>query len=106
MRQPTSSPISDSAPYLPPERTEVEAKEENEFASLGSNKRYPEVIAYLKERQNHYRKYLPDGTPVVKVPDDRLAEWWKCATTIIAELDAFINIVEVSTNAVRESQRR
>jgi hypothetical protein len=104
----TSSPISDAVSYTPPdvgEIDEIDKKEENQFASLGFDGKWPEVIKYLRERQEFYRKYLPDGTAIVNLSSEEAGQWWKSAATIIAELDAFINIVEVSKDAVRESRR-
>lgn len=108
----TSSPVPDSIgpdPYTVPDTTEIgdgDVKNENEFASLGTSQRYPEIVAYLRERQEFYRKYLPDGTAIINIPDEQAGQWWKCAATLIAELDAFINIVGVSADAVRQSGRR
>lgn len=84
---------------------DTDAKNENEFAGLGSGQRYSEIVAYLRERQEFYRKYLPDGQPIAKLSDSELGAWWKCAATIIQEFEAFINIVDISTDAVRQSRR-
>lgn len=107
MPQPTSSPISDTLQYDPPAAViaDQDAKQENQFAAFGLDKRYPEVVKYLRDRQENYRKYLPDGTAIASLSNEQAGAWWKCAATIIAEIDAFINIVEVSRDAVRESRR-
>lgn len=107
----TSSPVPDTAfsePYDLPEPSviqDADAKNENEFAALGLNsQKYPAVVAYIRERQEFYRKYMPDGASIIAVSSEDAGAWWKCAATIIAELDAFVNIVEVNADAVRESR--
>lgn len=102
----TSSPVSDSVYNVPePEGLEdTDKRNENEFASLGTHPKYPEIVAYLRDRQEYYRKYMPDGTALVGLSNEEAGAWWKCAATIIAEYEAFMNIVETTTDAVRASR--
>jgi hypothetical protein len=107
--QRTSSPVPDGfmEPFTPPPKAiaDQDARNENQFAKFGMAKDYPEVVTYLRDKQEFYRKYLPGGSPIVGMSDAELGAWWKCATTIIEEFEAFINIVEISRDAVQQTRR-
>jgi hypothetical protein len=103
----TSSPVPDSLSDAFSTPSDVidarDNRTENEFASLGLDRKYPAVVAHLRERQEFYRKYLPDGTAITGLSNEEVGAWWKCAATLIAELEALITIIEVSRDAVRQS---
>ncbi len=104
----TSSPVPDNSvqSYAPLQEAEVDATKENQFAALGTDKHYPEVVAHLETRKEFYRRYLPDGTAIASLSEDEAGRWWKCAATIISEIDQFLSIIEVSKDAIRQSRGR
>lgn len=108
----TTSPISDPIlqdPLAIPDAQQIADKDvdnENQFASLGASQRYPEIVAQLRSRQDFYRKYMPDGKALIELSNEEAGAWWKCAATIIQEIEGFINIIEVNTDAVRKSRGR
>ncbi len=110
MVQRTSSPVPDAgSPFdlpAPEPLAAQDTKDQDQFASLGLSKQYPEVVAYLRERQEFYRNYMPDGEAIMNLPDSVAGTWWKCAATIIAEIESFITIVETSSDAKRQQQGR
>jgi hypothetical protein len=106
MRANSPTPDTESQPYNPPRAAAdpVEDSQEDQFVAMGTDNRWPEIVAYLRERQEVYRKYLPDGTAIATLSDREAGAWWKCAATVIAELDAFINVIEVPRDAARDSR--
>lgn len=109
MTQRTSGPVPDNTtpPYIPPHQVEVaqEDKEmDNEFAAFGLSQKYPEVVKYLEERKEFWRKFRPGGVPIADITPKNYHEYIVAemtAANIITELDAFINLIEIQKDATK-----
>ena len=95
MPERTNSPIDDSVPFNEPEFEQPEAVPANDFAKFAKNKkRYTELTDYLDSRKNFYKEYLPDGTAIAKLSDADAGAWWKCAATIIREMELLKRMID------------
>lgn len=89
-----NSPISDADPFSTVVNTPKPAKPKpTDLERLANSDEYPAVMAYLEGRKDFYRKYMPDGEMLPKLSDDEAGRWWKCAATIINEVEAFQNML-------------
>lgn len=102
MTQRTNSPISDPVPFEAPAIAAMEKRPQTEGAKLGKSKKWPEVTAYLEGRIEFYRQYMPDGTAIPSLTEAEAGRWWKCAATIIAELENFKNRIESEVRASKD----
>lgn len=78
-------------PVINPETNEVEV----EWRRLAADGKWPATVAYLKERQEFYRKYLPgNGMDVNNMPSEELVIAWKTADNVIKEIENWIATLE------------
>lgn len=59
----------------------------DDWEKLGKSRKYKEINKWIESRKEYWRHFLPDGTAIKDLPDDQVAAWWKCASTIIDEYE-------------------
>lgn len=91
-----NSPLPDAevtkVPTPTPPKPEADA-----WTKLAKSKDYAEIHAYLEQRKEAYRRFLPNGTPVENAKDDDIASHYKMAACVIKEIEAFQGAIALRT---------
>lgn len=88
------SPISDPEPLVAPKPQKKPKRQKTDYEKIHSDKNYPQIWERLEARKEFYRRYLPDGTEVEKLPDEKAPQAWKNAVTLIKEIEDLQAIIE------------
>ena len=106
----TNSPIDQGASFDPESFTKTDTVPQTEeskmIAKVGSSPEWKLITNYLRNRQDFYRAFLPDGkTAVAQAMTvkklEEIGKQWVVATSIIGEIESWINQVEVEVNATK-----
>jgi hypothetical protein len=98
--------VGDVSPFFPEEEQQPVDQTttlEDELAKLGNARvKWPRITAFIAERQEFYRQFVPGGKRLTDMSAEERGNWWLCASTIIAEYDAFQDVV----NEINDAKRR
>lgn len=83
---------------------------EQELLKIRGSRKYPKLVEHLQAKQDFYRQYYPGGAtggvPVENIDTKELGLWWKMAAIIVAEFQAFIDIVENVHEAAKSADSK
>jgi hypothetical protein len=102
--------VGDAQPYIPEEEQVKVAVDplQEEMSKLGNNKaKWAQITDFIHQRHTYYRNFLPGvgtaaDTALNKMDHAERGMWWLCAATMIAEYQAFEDVI----NEVADAKRR
>lgn len=97
--------VGDTTPFFPEEEQPKVEEDllQSEIAKLGNSRlKWPRITQFIEERQEFYRRYMPGGADIKGMTAEERGLWWLCASTMIAEYDAFKDVV----NEIADAKRR
>ena len=96
----TNSPTPDSDPFTQVvTQPKPEKPAPSDIQKIANSENYPQFKAYIDQKKEFYRNYMPGGESITKFDDEEAGRWWKCAATIIAELDVIDNMLRNNRTA-------